>query len=657
MPTTHRTVCPLDCPDRCSMDVTVEGDRILKIDGSDLLPLTAGYICSKVRHFDRRVDSPDRILHPMLRKGKKGGGEFVRITWDEAIATIAAKFRELIQQYGAQSILPYSYSGSNGLLTSHAMDERFWNRLGSSQLLRTLCAANTGAAWLSVFDDLPGSDPMEMQHSDALVLWGVNPSSSGIHTVPLVQHATKNGAYLCVVDPRKTPLAKKANDHLAVLPGTDVALALGMIHVAIVEKLIDVNFIQQFSRGFDILQKTAMEWTPARASALTGVPAELIANVPRVIARAKAPFFRVGWGHERNRNGVDSIRAVLLLRAIFGKFNEAGGGLTLSTTKGYRMDLTKAEGVGLRRGKSRIINMSEIGRALEDVNDPPIQGLFVYNCNPLATAPNQTRIERAMRRESLFTVVHDQVLTDTCALADIVLPATTFLEHHELCRSYGGYALQWGVPVIPARGESKPNHQVFQLLAKAMGFDDPELNVTETEIAREVYATASSVGVDFDTFTKTNIAPLKPRKLFVDIFPTRGFMDFAGPAPLAYRENPSDATLPFSLISPSTEKAISSTLYEQSAPGSSTLHISPEDAAARGFIDGQIVKIHNSFAEVVVRLEVSSEVPRGVLSLPKGIWRRSTLNGNTSNALAPDHVDAEGRGACFNDARVEIAPA
>jgi anaerobic selenocysteine-containing dehydrogenase len=655
MPQTIRTVCPLDCPDRCALDVDVEGARILKIDGSQRSPLTAGYICAKVRGFDRRVDGPDRVLHPMLRKGPKGSDTWTRISWDEATSLLAEKFGEIVRTDGPLAIVPYSYSGSNGLLTSHSMDERFWNRLGASNIVRTLCAANTGAAWESVFGDMPGSDPLELQHSDAVVLWGVNPSASSIHLVPLVREVLRRGGYLCAVDPRATPLARQATDHVAPLPGTDVAVAMAMIRIAIEEGLVDPAFLQQHGRGFDALSRAAREWTPEKASEISGVPADGLARVPRALARARAPFFRVGWGQERNRNGTDATRAVLMLRAIFGKFNERGSGVTLSTTRGYRMDLSKAEGTHLRSGPVRELNMSRLAHDLDHATDPPIRALFVYNCNPVATAPNQTALVRALRRESLFVAVHEQVFSDTCACADLVLPATTFLEHHDLCRSYGGYALQWCTPAVAPRGEALPNHALFQRLAAAMGFKDDEFDVSETDLARQIYGTARGTSAGFETLEAERFVPIAAPRPFVDVTPSRKFIDFAGSAPPTYVPNPLGEHLPFAVISPSTDRGITSTLYELMEPGTAVVSISPSDASVRGLRDGETVRLSNPLGEVVARLAISPDLRPGVLSLPKGLWRRATRNGFTSNALSPDHVDRTGGGACYNDARAEIS--
>ena len=637
------SVCPLDCPDRCALDVTVDQGRVVKIDGSDRSEYTDGYICAKVRRFDRRVYSPERILHPMKRVGPKGSGRFERIPWPEAIRILADRFGELVRSPGPESILPFHYDGSNGLITSGGMDERLWNRIGASHLGKTFCAANTGAAWSSVFGDLAGADPMDLRQSDAIVLWGFNPSASGIHLIPWVREARKAGAFLAVVDPRRTPMAREADVHLPVLPGTDVAVAMAMIRIAHEEGLIDRPFVDKWTRGADRLIASAC--TPEDAAPLSGVQAKDLRTVVRAFGRASAPFLRVGWGLERNRNGTDGVRAALAFRAVMGRFGRRGSGVLISTSGGYRMDRSPAQAPQLRRTPSRTINMSRLGQALEETTDPPIRALYVYNSNPVATAPNQARVVRALGRESLFVAVHEQIWTDTCALADLVLPATTFLEHTEMCRSYSGYALQWSDPVIDAPGEARPNHWVFSEIARAMGFDDAELKIDEINLAR-------SIVKDVDGLRESRYRPVPKPVPFVDAFPSRGYVDLT--VLPTYRPPTVDTDLPLILITPASEKAITSQLFEQSAEGSARVLIAPEEADQRSLRDGDRVRVRNSFGQVVATLGVSDELPVGVASMPKGLWRKSPHNRWTANALTPDHVDAQGGGACYNDARVEI---
>jgi anaerobic selenocysteine-containing dehydrogenase len=621
------------------LHVTVDNGRVTKIDGSTLSEYTDGYICAKVRGFTKRQYSADRILHPMKRIGPKGSGTFERTSWDDALRLIADRFRSL----PPEGVLPFHYDGSNGLLTSGGMDDRFWNRLGASQLGKTFCAANTGAAWTSVFGDMAGADPMDVRHSDAVVLWGVNPSVSGIHLIPWVREAREKGAFLAVIDPRRTPLAREADLHLPVLPGTDVTLAMAMIRIAHEENLIDRAFVATWTKGYESLIGACP--TVEEASTLTGVSAEMIRTLPRALGRSKSPFFRVGWGLERNRNGTDAVRAVLSLRAVMGRFGRRGSGLVISTSGGYGLDRKPAAAPHLRKRPARTINMSQLGKALDETRDPEIGALFVYNSNPVATAPNQARVVRAMSRESLFVVVHEQVWTDTCAYADLVLPATTFLEHKDLCRSYTGYALQWSDPVVDAPGEARSNHRLFTELARVMGFNEPELRVSEEDLIRPVVKTV-------DALKESRYQPVPRPVPFVDAFPSRGHVDFEKPP--IYLPPVVDADLPLILISPASDKAITSQLFEFAPEKGARVTVAPAEATKRGLRDGDRVRVRNSFGEVTATLAVSDELVPGIASMPKGLWRKSTLNGWTANALAPDHVDAQGGGACYNDARVEI---
>jgi anaerobic selenocysteine-containing dehydrogenase len=490
---------------------------------------------------------------------------------------------------------------------------------------------------------------MDVRYSDAIVLWGVNPSVSGIHLVPWVREAKAKGAFLAVIDPRRTPLAREADLHLQPLPGTDVAVAMAMNRLMDEEDLIDRAFVDRWTRGADSLLKAAC--TAEEASALSGVPAESIRALPRALARSTSPFFRVGWGLERNRNGTDAVRAVLSLRTLVGRFGRRGSGVVSSTSGGYRLDRKPAAAPHLRRRPARTINMSQLGMALDETRNPEIGALFVYNSNPVATAPNQARVIRALARDSLFVAVHEQIWTDTCAVADVVLPATTFLEHKDLCRSYGGYALQWSDPVIDAPGEARPNHWLFAKLAHSMGLADHEFQVDEEEVARSIVKSVDRL--------KETLYQALPRPVpFLDAFPSRGFVDLAAPpGPPVYLPPAIDGQLPLILISPASDKAITSQLFELVPDGSARVALSPIEANRRALREGDRVRVRNSFGEVVATLAVTDDVTPGVASMPKGLWRRSTLNGMTANALAPDHVDAQGGGACYNDARVEIEKA
>jgi anaerobic selenocysteine-containing dehydrogenase len=651
MTTVAPSVCPLDCPDRCSLDVHVHAGRVVSLEGSHRNPATEGYICGKVAQFGRRVHGPERVLYPAVRVGPKGpGARFERVSWDEALALAADRLGRILAESGGEAILPYWYGGSNGYLTGGGLDARLWAWLGTTQIQRTLCAANAGAAVTSVYGDLPSADPGDVASANGLVLWGVNPSASGIHLVRGARAVAERGDLL-VVDPRATPLTRKAALHLAPIPGTDVAVALALIHLAFARGFADEGFLARYADDADAMRRYVADWTPSRAALIAQVrSADIEAFAERYAATA--PFLiRCGWGVERTRNGTDAIRAILSLPAVYGKFGVRGGGYAMSTSGGYRTDKTRTHPP---HPPTRTVNMSRLGRILEETRGPPIRAVWVYDCNPVATVPDQERVMRGLSRDDLFTVVHEQVWTDTCAYADLVLPATTFLEHHELTRSYGGYLFQWAPPVIPPVGEARPNHRVFAELGRALGVEDPELRITEEELARRVLAATPAAPADaWERLQTDRVVALPCPVQFGDAFPSRPIRLVADDPP-RYRPPPVDADRPLVLVSPSSPRGISSTLFETLGAGEARVYVHPDDAEARGVAAGDVVRVWNSVGECRLLAEVDADLRPGVCAIPKGVWRRSTLDGRTGNALVGDHVDERGGGACYNDARVDL---
>ena len=461
------SVCPLDCPDTCSLSVTVDDGRLTRIDGSHRNPLTDGYICAKVRRYDERVYSPLRVLYPQRRVGAKGEGRFERISWNDAIALITDRFRAIIAEHGAEAILPYHYGGSNGLLGDNAADARFFARLGASQLLTSLCAMPTGAAYRAMYGGMPGVPPADYALARCIILWGVNPSATSIHLVPHVRAAQAAGAFVAVIDPRRTPLARTADLHLAPRPGTDVVLALAMIDALHRRGAADPTQVS----GLAAFAQAAAEWPVERAAAECDVPAADIERLVDTYAAASPAVLRCGWGLERNHNGGQAARAILALPAVAGKFGVRGGGVTMSLSRAHPVNGERLQRLDLARAPRREINMVQLGRVLTEPLDPPVQALFVYNANPVAMTPDQNRVIAGLSRDDLFTVVHEQVMTDTARFADVLLPATTIFEQTELHRSYGHYMTQYSEPVIAPLGESLTNPQVFARLGRAMGFD------------------------------------------------------------------------------------------------------------------------------------------------------------------------------------------
>jgi len=658
---TVETACPLDCPDSCTLEVTVENGRIVSIDGGHQNPTTRDYICGKVRRFAGRVYGEDRLLYPGIRKGTKGDGTFNRVPWGEALDHIAAKIEEIRARSGAEAILPFCYGGSNGLLTQDTNDAALWRRLGTSRLARTVCAAATGAANLGLYGKMPGVVYEDYVHARLIVLWGVNPSSSGIHLVPFIKEARQNGALLIVIDPRATSLAKQADVHLAPHPGTDLPIALALHTYLFDRGHADHEFLAAHATGVDELRARASGWTIERAAQVSGVAAAQLERAAELYASASPAVIRCGWGLERNRNGGSAVAAVLALPAVAGKFGVRGGGFSMSNSTAF--GIKAAEWMNDNpEPQTRLVNMNKLGDALLDYRDPPVEMLFVYNCNPLATMPHQNRVLEGLKRSDLFTVVYEQVFTDTSRYADVVLPATTFLEHYDIAKGYGPISLQLVRPVVEPAGEARPNVEVFSEIAARLGLGDAE-EETDTLLrigGRLPHATGAEL---LERGAATPPYGGRPVQ-FVDVFPLTPdgkinlcpvALDQQAPAGLyGFQPDPATDRYPLALISPASEKTISSTLGElRERAGMLQMH--PSDAAERGIGHEDPVRVFNQLGEVHCPVALNRDIRPGTVSLAKGLWRRSTYNGSTSNALVPDTLTDLGGGACFNDARVQVA--
>jgi len=654
------TVCPLDCPDSCSLDVTVQGGRAVSIDGSHVNPVTDGYICAKVRRFPERVYGPDRLTYPAMRKGPKGAASFERVTWDEALAAIAGRLIDARDTRGGESILPYSYGGSNGLLTQDTSDATLFRRLGASRLARTVCAAPTGAANLSMYGKMPSVTYEDYPEARLIILWGANPSASGVHLVPHIREAQRRGATLVVVDPRTTPLARQADIHLPVRPGTDLPVALAIHRYLFEEGHADQGFLQAHARGAERLRERAREWTFERAAAEADVPVDALRRVAELYATTRPALVRCGYGPERNRNGGSASLAILALPAVGGKFGERGGGYMMSNSASWGITNTW---IGAGEPATRIVNMNQLGRALLEA-DPPIALLFVYNSNPAATTPDQRRVLRGLEREDLFTVVFDQVMTDTARYADVLLPNTTFLEGYDLVKSYGPWTMGLGRPVIEPIGESRCNADVFGALLELTGLGEASDPHGELEEMLDVLSRLPGTTGDEMRDCGAATAPFDGRPVqFRDVFPRTADQKIdLYPEVLAnqsaaglyvYLPDPGTQEYPLALISPASDRTISSTLAEIPRPEVRLL-MHPDDAAERGITDADEVRIFNALGEVRCNAGIGSWIRRGTVSLPKGIWRKHTANGYTGTSLVPDTLTDVAGGACFNDARVQV---
>jgi anaerobic selenocysteine-containing dehydrogenase len=645
--------------------VEVEDGRVQKVDGDPAVPFTDGFVCGKVRNLADHLYGDARVLTPMIRTGAKGEGpEALRpASWDEALALIVDKIEAARARHGGEAILPFHYGGSNGWLSEGGMATRFFRRLGASRCLRTLCAAPSGEAVRGLYGKVPGVALEDYAHAKLIVLWGMNPSATGIHLVPIIERAQEAGAKLVVIDPRRTPLARKADLHLPLRPGTDLPVALAIIGALFERGHADRAFLAEHARGADELERRASEWPLARAADVAGLELAQLEAFVELYAATSPAVIRAGWGLERNRNGGSAVAAVLALPAVAGKLGVRGGGYTMSNGDA---DWTVGPEPGIAEPEpaTRAINMALLGETLASAA-PPVEVLFVYNCNPASTVPDQAAVLRGLAREDLFTVVHDAVFTDSCQWADVVLPATTFLEHREIRRGYGAMRLYDRPAVATAPGEARSNHALFGELIERMGLDKPGDPRSEDEIAAAIFAGGDGPRLRRELDGGAMPAPAAPAPvLFVDVLPATGdgkvdlcpaALDAATPHGLYfYQPDPGSERYPLALISPALAQQISTT-FGQLRRGAAAVELSPEDARARAITDGVDVRIWNELGEVVCPARVSPHVRPGVAVLAKGLWRHHTRNGASSNRLIPQGTADLGGGPVYNDARVEIA--
>ncbi len=647
------TACPLDCPDGCSLEVTVDGDRITRVDAAPGNPLTDGWICAKVRKHAERVHGPERVRTPLVRTGPKGSGRFREATWDEALDLVVAALRGAVDEHGPAAVIPYSYNSSAGAL-GNVLSERLWRRFGASKVDETICAATAGQAYDDTFGAMLAADPRDVVHSKLVVVWGANPSASNTHFPPLVTQAMRDGAGLVVVDPRTTPMAARAELHLALRPGTDVVLALAVAAYLEREDLLDRDFLARHVDGVEAYLDNARPWSLERAAEVCGLAADDIVTFAERYASTRPSMLRLGWGLERNRNGGSACRSVLALPLLCGHFGTLGSGVLASTSKAAPIDVTRAEPSGDTAAPARRhVNMNQLGALLcGELDGPPAAVLVVQGANPAVMNPAQAKVLAGLAREDLFTVVHDQVLTDTATFADVVLPATTHFEADDVATSYGSYVLQRVVRVIPPVGESRSNADTVAALATLLGYDEADFDADPVR----TIATIVDGGVD-------GVRELRaPGETvgFRDVYPTftdrRARLHAPGTELPLPRFVPLDDEMhPLTLLTPASARTINSMFGEFNAPPA-VVSMSPNDAAARGLVEAARVRVFNQRAALVMPLHIDPNIRDGVCVIPKGLWRRDSADGLTANALCPDTLSDLASGACFNDARVEVRP-
>jgi len=679
----HKVVCPHDCPDTCVMTVTVDEGRAVALGGDPEHRFTQGFLCAKVNRYLERVYSPDRILHPLKRVGKKGEGRFARITWDEALGTIAERFREVIASHGPQAILPYSYAGNMGLLSYGSMDRRFFQALGASLLARTICSSAGGAGLKATVGKSIGFDPEAIVHARFIVAWGANIVSSNVHLWPFIEEARRRGATLVTVDPYRSRTAEKSDRHLAPLPGTDAALALGVMHVAFRDGLHDQRYLEDHTVGWEALRDRAREWTPARTAAATGLPAAEVEWFARAYATTRPSAIRVNYGLQRHAGGGMAVRTIACLPAVTGAWRDVGGGVLLSTSGTFPTNNEALERPDLIPPGTRTLNMSQLGRVLTDATlAPPVKALFVYNANPAAVAPEQEKVRQGLAREDLFTVVHELFPTDTVDFADLVLPATTTLEHYDIHKAYGHLYLSLSKPAIEPLGESLPNTELFRRLAARLGLDDPCLRESDEEMARQAmhWDHPNLSGVSFERLEREGSVRLSvpdPHAPFAEGgFPTPSgkcellaeSLAALGLDPLADYVPPRESVTtapelarryPLAFISPPAHHFLNSTFSAQPVfvrrEGEPSLTIHPSDAADRGIAEGRMVRVFNDRGSFLAKARVSDAARPGLVVGLSVWWAKMCPGGRNANAVTSQELTDMGQGATFYDVLVEVA--
>jgi len=695
---TIRGACPHDCPDTCSFFVTVEDGRAVKIEGAKDHPTTDGFLCTKVNRYLERTYSPQRVLYPMKRAGEKGRGIFVRISWDEALDTIVARFKEIAAD-DPQAILPYSYAGTMGFVQSQSIDRRFFHKLGASLLARTICADAGAAGYRATIGLSMGTDLERFSDANLIIIWGSNVITSNVHLWPKILEAKRKGAKVIAIDPYRSLTAEKCDEHLAVLPGTDGALALAMMNVIIKENLVDHDYVERYTLGFDLLRERVMEYPPSRVAAITGLSEETIVRLAREYATTKPAAIRLNYGLQRHAGGGMAVRAITCLPALVGAWRDAAGGALLSTSGTFGINAQALERPDLIWNNPRTINMSAIGDALlgyqrvQELSvkdapaetleplDPPVRAIYVYNSNPVAIAPDSRRVIAGFKREDLFTVVHEIFQTDTADYADILLPATTQLEHFDIHKAYGHIYMLINKPAIEPLGEAKPNSEVFRLLAERMGFAEDCFKESDEEIARQAinYDHPRMRGMTFEELKERGWMRLSVPEKFAPFaeggFPTpSGKCEFFSetlakrgldplPTYIPPRESAQTAPelakkYPLAIISPPAHNFLNSSFANLptfvKAEKEPHLEIHPSDAAERDIKDGDRVRVFNDRGEFKLRARVSEKARPGVVVALSVWWKKLTSDGCNANDVTSQGLTDLGAGATFYDVLVEV---
>lgn len=664
-------------------DAATNAERAVRVAGDPEHPTTRGFLCTKVSNYEQRTYHPERIKTPLIRIGAKGEARFRTATWDEALDLIAAKFKQLAaSDEGAETILPYSYAGTLGLVQHGSMDRRFFHRLGASQLDRTICATAGTAGYVATIGARYGTDPEMFSEARLILLWGTNTITSNVHLWTRILEAKKQGARVVCIDPRRTRTADACDEHIAILPGTDGALALGLMHVIFRDELEDKDYLARHTIGVDELRARAAEYNPTRVAEICGIDSETIERLARDYATISPAVIRINYGMQRHAGGGMATRNVACLPAITGAWRDAAGGILLSTSGAFPIDTNALARPDLMPHKRpRTLNMSELGRLLTEVNDPPVRALYVYCSNPAAVTPEQRKVLEGLRREDLFTVVHEIFPTDTCDYADVVLPATTQLEQFDLHKAYGHYYFVINERSIAPLYEAKTNADVFRLLAERMNFTDDCFRDSDEEIARQALGSnhAATDGITLEDLRAKGWARLNVPERWAP-FAEGGFPTPSGkcelradslehlnlPAVPDYippRESPRSAPdlaarFPLQLITPAAHAFLNTTFANEAKhlrrERTPFVEINPADADARGIATGNQVRLRNDRGACELTAEVTTRARRGVVVSPSIWWNKLSPGGTNVNQLASQELTDMGGGATFYDVLVEV---
>lgn len=660
----YKSVCPYDCPDACGLIVSVDNNKVISVRGDRAHAFTRGTLCPKMAHYEKVIHSPLRLKSPMKRVGKKGIGEdqYTRISWDEALDAIVNNFKETIDTYGSESILRYSYAGTMGVIQSPAADY-FFRCIGATDQDRGICSPAKQAGFRSVYGDTLAIKPQEAQHSDLIVLWGMNATATDVHILHDVNIAKKKGARVWIIDTHKTYTFSQAHEHIIVKPGSDGALALGMLHIIHRDGLADIDFIKQHVRGYDELVKDVLlDFTPEKASEICGVSVERMTEFAHAYAKSKAPFIRLGSGLSRYGNGAMTCRAINALPAVVGAWQHLGGGLLSSASGSKFVGKEVMQQAHVHAPAKRLMPMVKLGEMLTDSEGTKVHSLYVFSTNPAITAPDQNIVRKGLMRDDLFTVVHERFFTDTCKYADIILPATTSVEHDDIYNSYGHYTIGTGYKLIEPIGESRSNWQVIAELAKRMGLEDDFFDLSEKDLIEQIVRTSSRISKR-DQELILNGEPVEmtvPESYKMDFKTPSGKIELYNPQdvePLIRYMPPYGDNAPFWLINGNDIRILDSSFCELdfNDPELMKLRIHPEDAKMYNINDGAEIEIYNDRGSVKIKAYYDDEVQRGTL-VTLGVWWQSQSSDPhvAINALTAARPTDQGWGSTFYDVQVHI---